>query len=143
MFVPNYTTGAIEMHSGDTGVFRIKGRRKSGNDFTEHDRLLFTVKKGDDIIMQRIYRLDDDEGVGNGRAVIQFHNNDTDQWETGDYPYEIRFLINPKWDGDPDDPIPDGWCVNGLTAARHPNEGDCVRTVIQSSIKINPVYGRV
>ena len=143
MFTPNYETGAVEMHAGDTGVIRVKAVRAGGEDWSEDDRMLFTVKKGDDVIMQRIYRLDDDEGVGNGRAVIQFHNNDTDEWESGDYPYEIRYIIGPKWDGDPEDPIPSGLCVNGLTADRHPVEGDCVRTVIQSSIRISPVYGRV
>ena len=142
MFEPDYATGHIDMHQGDTGVFRVKSRRRSGSDFTEYDRMLFTVRHGSDVIMQRIYRLDDD-GIGNGKAIIQFHNNDTDEWEPGDYPYEVRLLINPTWDGDPEDPIPSGNCTNGLTASRHPNEGDCVRTKVQASITVHEVYGRV
>ena len=142
MFKVDYETGSIVMHQGDTGVIRVSAVRKNGYDWTENDRMLFTVMRDDTVIMQRIYRLDDDD-IGNGRAIIQFHNNDTDEWAPGDYPYEIRYLINPSWDGDTSDPIPSGNCTNGLTADRHPNEGDCVRTIIQSSITISSVYGRV
>ena len=142
MFQVDYGSGAIEMHRGDTGVVRIGATRNSGADWTANDRMLFTVKSGNEIIMQRIYRLDDTD-IGNGKAIIQFHNNDTDTWEPGDYPYECRYLINPTWDGDPDDPIPSGNCTNGLTASRHPNEGDCIRTKIQSTISIRDIYGEV
>ena len=142
MFDVDYSTGKIEMHQGDTGVLRVSAAKRNGASWTSNDRMLFTVMKESSVIMQRIYRLDD-SGIGNGKAVIQFHNNDTDEWASGEYPYEIRFLINPAWDGDPDDPIPSGNCTNGLTADRHPNEGDCIRTKIQSTISIKSVYGRV
>ena len=130
----------ITLHAGDTGAFKVHATRKSGEDWTENDRMLFTVRKDGAIIMQRIYRLDDDEGLGNGVVEIQFHNNDTDQWDPGSYEMERRYNINPRWDGT----APTGMCVNALSpGTAHMIEGDVVRTVVQGSITIQGVYGDI
>ena len=102
--------------------------------------MLFTVRNAsNEIVMQRFYRLDDDEGLGNGVVVIQFHNNDTDQWDVGQYSMERRYDVNPSWDGTP----PEGMCVNALTAGVRMVEGDVVRTVVQGSLTINGILGEI
>ena len=130
----------ITMHAGDTGAFKIHALRRSGEDWTEYDRLLWTVRNTNgDIVMQRIYRLDDDEGLGNGVVEIQFHNNDTDTWPAGQYQTERRYNINPRWDGE----APEGMCVNALTADARMVEGDVVRTVVHGTLTILGVLGDI
>ena len=140
MFNYNASATEITMHAGDTGAFKIKATRQSGEDWTEDDRMLFTIMNGGgDIVMQRFYRLDDDEGLGNGVVEIQFHNNDTDEWEPGTYTMERRYDVNPRWDGTP----PEGMCVNALTAGVKMIEGDVVRTVVQGTLTIQGVLGKI
>ena len=140
MFNRNADATSITMHAGDTGAFKVHATRKSGEDWTEDDRLLFTVTSPAGIIvMQRLYRLDDDEGLGNGVVEIQFHNNDTDQWAPGTYTTERRYDVNPRWDGTP----PEGMCVNALTAGVKMIEGDVVRTVVQGTLTIQGVLGDI
>ena len=140
MFSVNSDGTQIAMHAGDTGAFTVHATRSSGNDWTENDRMLFTVRNGaGDIVMQRFYRLDDDEGLGNGVVEIQFHNNDTDEWTPGTYSMERRYAVHPYWDGTP----PEGMCVNALTAGVRMIEGDVVRTVVQGTVTISGVYGEI
>jgi len=140
MFNYDSTATNITMHAGDTGAFKIHATRKSGTDWDEYDRMLFTIKAADGTIkMQRFYRLDDDEGLGNGVIEIQFHNNDTDEWDPGQYTMERRYDIHPYWDGTP----PEGMCVNALTAGVQMIEGDCVRTVVQGTLTILGVHGKI
>ena len=139
-FAVNEKGTSITMHAGDTGAFKIHATRTSGEDWTEDDRMLFTVKAPDGTIkLQRFYRLDDDDGLGNGVVEIQFHNNDTDEWEVGQYSMERRYDINARWDGT----APEGMCVNALTAGVRMIEGDVVRTVVQGSLTINGVIGKI
>lgn len=140
MFNYNSAGTEITMHAGDTGAFKVHATRATGADWTDADRMLFTIKNGaGDIVLQRFYRLDDDEGLGNGVVEIQFHNNDTDQWESGQYSIERRYDINPRWDGDP----PEGMCVNALTAGVRMIEGDIVRTVVQGTLTILGILGDI
>jgi len=88
---------------------------------------------------RRFYRLDDDEGLGNGVIEIQFHNNDTDEWDPGQYTMERRYDVHPYWDGT----APTGMCVNALTAGVRMIEGDCVRTVVQGTLTILGVHGKI
>ena len=139
-FVHDKKTGNITMYQGDTGSFWVHCARKSGEDWTEDDRLLFTVKSPAGIIvMQRLYRLDDDEGLGNGVVEIQFHNNDTDTWTPGTYNMERRYDIRPYWNGT----APTGMCVNALTAGVRMIEGNCVRTVVQGTVQILGIQGEI
>lgn len=140
MFNVNDTGTAITMHAGDTGAFKVKATRTSGTDWTEDDRMLFTIRKASgEIVMQRFYRLDDDEGLGNGVVEIQFHNNDTDTWAPGTYSMERRYDVNAYWDG----PAPEGMCVDALTAGVRMVDGDVVRTVVQGSLTIQGILGEI
>jgi len=140
MFERNADATQITMHAGDTGAFKVKATRSSGEDWTADDRLLFTIRDaGGAIVLQRFYRLDDDEGLGNGVVEIQFHNNDTDEWPVGTYSTERRYDINPRWNGTP----PEGMCVNALTAGVKMIEGDVVRTVVQGTLTIQGVLGDI
>ena len=130
----------ITMHSGDTGAFKISATRATGEDWTENDRMQFTIRKDGVIVLQRWYRLDDDEGLGNGVVEIQFHNSDTDTWEPGQYEMERRYAVNPLWKTGT---APAGMCVNALTSGNEMIEGDCVRTVVQGTLNILGVYGKI
>ena len=128
------------MHRGDTGAFVVRCTRKTGTDWTEYDRMLFTVKNGNgEIVMQRLYRLDTD--LGNGVVEIQFHNNDTDSWKNGSYDTERRYIVNPRWEGTP----PEGDCVNALTADARIVEGDVVRVPKKGpgQMTLSDIYGEV
>lgn len=140
MFERNEGATEIRMHAGDTGAVKIHATRQTGEEWTENDRMLFTIKRNDGVIvLQRFYRLDDDEGLGNGVVEIQFHNNDTDEWEPGVYDMERRYDVNPRWSGT----APEGRCVNALTAGVRMIEGDIVRTVVQGTLTINAVHGDI
>lgn len=142
MFSYDPKNGAVTMHRGDTGAYKVSATRKSGAAWTENDRMLFTVRAGDGtIVMQRFYRLDDDEGLGNGVVEIQFHNNDTDTWANGTYSVERRYVVNPYWDGT----APTGMCVDALTAGVRMVDGDIVRVPAtgQTSMSLADIYGEV
>ena len=133
-------SGNVTMHRGDTGAFKVRATRHTGEAWTADDRLLFTIRNAaGDIVIQRIYRLDDDDGLGNGVVEIQFHNSDTDSLPNGTYQVERRYNVHPYWDGTP----PEGMCVDALTADARMIEGDCVRTVFQGNLTISDVYGDI
>ena len=140
MFDVNLETMEIKMHRGDTGSFKLQATRESETAWTEDDRALFTIKNQQgEIMLQRFYRLDDHWGLGNGVIQVEFHNDDTDTWETGQYTTEFRFDVSPIWEGT----APGGRCVNALTANARMIEGSIVRTAIQSSLTINGVQGDI
>ena len=92
-------------------------------------------------MLQRIYRLDDQYDLGNGKVLVEFHNDDTDTWDPGTYTTELRFDVSPIWDGSP---IPTARCVDAL-AAGVPKmiEGSIVRTTIQSTLTISGILGEI
>ena len=142
MFQINRATGEITMHRGDTGAFTVHATRKSGRDWTENDRLLWTVRNASgEIVLQRFYRLDDDEGLGNGVVEIQLHNNDTDILANGIYSTERRYVISPRWNGT----APTGMCVNALTAGVRMVDGNVARVPRggQSTMTLIDIYGEV
>jgi hypothetical protein len=140
-FVFHADTGDFEMYAGDTGsgIFHIS--RSSGEDWTSDARALFTVTSpGNDIVMQRIYRLDDQYGLGDGVVLIEFHNDDTDDWAPGSYSMERRYDLTPIWDGTPST----ARCVDALAeGVAQMIEGDVVRTVFKGTITVNSVDGRI
>ena len=142
MFNVDLNTMAITMHQGDTGSFKIGATRENETAWTEDDRMLFTVKNGQgEIVLQRIYRLDDQYDLGNGKVLVEFHNDDTDTWEGGTYTTELRFVVDPIWDGSP---IQTARCVDAL-AEGVPKmiEGSIVRTTIQSTLTISGILGEI
>lgn len=141
-FQVDLETMDIKMNRGDTGSFKVGSSRKSGTAWTEDDRMLFTIKNAQgEIMIQRIYRLDDQYGLGDGKVLIEFHNNDTDTWDPGQYTMELRFDVAPIWDGTP---VPTERCVDALMpGVPKMIEGPVVRTVIQSSLMIEGVLGDI
>ena len=134
------TNCAITMHKGDTGSKWIHAIKESGDDWTENDRCLFTVRDQQNrIVMQRLYRLDDQWGAGNGYFLMEFHNSDTDQWSEGTYRTEWRYDMTPQWNGT----APTGRCVNAMTAGVQMIEGSVVRTKVQSTLYISGVLGDI
>jgi len=142
MFNVDYETGEITMHRGDTGSYVLHAARSDGSSWTEDDRLLYTVKnsKGE-IVLQRLYRLDDQWNLGDGVVLVEFHNSDTDTWENDTYAVERRYVIDPIWEGTP----PTTRCANALTADARMVEGAIVRVPAtgQTSMKLDDIYGEV
>lgn len=135
------SAGNIIMHQGDTGSFKIHAQRASGIPWTADDRMLLTVKNsGGVIVMQRIYRLDDAWGLGDGVVLIEFHNNDTDTWESGPYQIERRYDVAPRWESGE---APAGRCVDALATGDKMIEGDVVRTAFQGTLTISAVHGEI
>ena len=133
-------TGNISMNAGDTGSFAVKCTRSSGEAWTEDSRMLFTITGPNGIVLQRIYRLDDQWDLGDGVVLIEFHNNDTDDWDAGDYEMERRYNVSPVWDGTPST----ARCVDATAAgAAQMVEGVPVRTVFKGTLHIDGVSGRI
>ena len=139
-FVFNTETGNINMYAGDTGSFFMRVSRENGDEWPSTARLLYTVKGAEGIVLQRIYRLDDQWGVGDVIILVEFHNDDTDDWTPAEYATEMRVSLEPVWEGTPST----ARCVNALAAgAAHMVEGVPVRTVFKGSLMINSVDGRI
>lgn len=140
-FIFDKTTGNFELYAGDTGSGTFGFARESGNPFPDTARALWTVRNTQgDIMMQRIYRLDNQYGLGDGWFLIEFHNDDTDDWPAGTYTSEIRVDITPIWDGTPSA----ARCVDALAeGAARMIEGVPVRTKFKGTVKINGVDGRI
>jgi hypothetical protein len=134
-------TGDIKMNAGDTGSFKVCCTRKSGEAWTSASRMLYTIRsQSGEIKMQRIYRLDDQYDLGDGTVLIEFHNDDTDTWDAGQYFTERRYNVNPIWEGTPST----ARCVNALAAgAAKMVEGVPVRTVFKGTLTIESVDGRI
>ena len=134
-------TGNITMNAGDTGSFKVECTRKSGEAWTEYDRMLFTIKGGQgEAMIQRIYRLDDQYDLGDGVVLIEFHNDDTDKWDSGTYQMERRYVVAPIWDGTPSS----ARCVNALDeGVAQMIEGAIVRTVFTGTLTIEGVQGEI
>ena len=140
MFNVNLSTMEITMHAGDTGSFKVHGERANGEAWTEDDRMLFTVRsQSGEIVLQRIYRLDDQYDLGDGTVLVEFHNDDTDKLDAGQYFTELRYGVSPIWSGT----APTARCVNALTAGVKMIEGSIVRTTIQSTLTIQGVLGNI
>lgn len=133
------TTLDMSLYRGDTASFWIHAVKRSGDDWTDDDRMKFTViSPSGNIVMERHYRLDDQWSKGDGYALIEFHNADTDALDPGQYTLEIRFYIDAIWDGTPST----ARCVNALAegAAQLIDGGD-IKTVIHAALELRNVYG--
>lgn len=139
-FQVNLETMDINMNRGDTGSFFVGAERESGTAWTADDRALFTIKDAQGTIkLQRFYRLDDQWDVGDGVILIEFHNDDTDTWDPGQYSVELRFDVAPVWEGTP----PEGRCEDALATDARIVEGSIVRTAIHSTLQIDDILGEI
>ena len=96
MFNIEEKTGAVTLSQGDTGSYEIEAEREDGEAWTENDRATWCLKAGDEVIWERIYRLDnpeDDETLENGVIRIEFTNAQTKALAAGSYTWEMRFAI--------------------------------------------------
>ena len=142
MFKINATTGAVTMHAGDTGSFKVHATRETGDEWSSDDRMMLTVTSpSGQVVIQRYYRLDTE--LGDGYALIQFHNDDTDGFGAGVYSMERRYIIGPSWDGT----APTGDVTDALAeGVAHIVNGAVVRTpkgTGQTTLEILRVYGEV
>lgn len=139
-FQVDLATMDIKMNAGDTGSFKVHGERESGTEWTADDRMLFTVRNAQkEVVLQRFYRLDDAFGLGNGMVLIEFHNDDTDSWEPGMYDVEMRFDVDPVWDGS----APTGRCEDAMRSDAKIVEGSIVRTTTHSTLTVEEIYGTI
>lgn len=117
MFVVRGTT--IELHRGDTGVIGITA---TGYTFGNNDRALFTLKsKSGGVVKQGIYAME------NNRFQVEFVNADTDSLESGEYEWDVRYIVNPQYDPETGR-IVDG---DGVATPIDPSECKIRRTVGQ------------
>ena len=141
-FMHDNETGDIRMNAGDTGAFKVKCERESGEAWPTTARMLYTIRNASGtIVLQRIYRMDDQWGLGDGVVQIEFHNDDTDTWEPGIYEVERRYDLTPIWEGTPSE----ARCVDQLGPGEHAVmiEGDVVRTVFRGTLTIENVLGTI
>ena len=104
MFRVDQESKAIYLSRGDTGAVTIT---VSGYTFGPLDRALFTLKdqSGGEKI-SRIYPM------VNNTFTVKFDNADTDYLSDGDYPWDVRYVVEPVYDSE-------GKIVDGL-AVRTP-----------------------
>ena len=140
-FQHDNTTGDIKMNAGDTGSFKVHCSRASGETWPEGSRMLYTIRnQAKEVVLQRIYRMDDQYGLGDGVVLIEFHNDDTDTWEAAEYTTERRYNVNPVWEGTPST----ARCVNAMIPGTAKMiEGVPVRTVFKGKLTIEAVEGRI
>lgn len=96
MFLVEELTGAVTLNQGDTGSYEIEAERDDGEPWTEYDRMTWCLKAGDEVILERVYRLDnpeEDDTLANGVVRIEFTNAQTKALSPGSYTWEPRFMI--------------------------------------------------
>ena len=101
MFVIEELSGAVTLNQGDTGSFEVEAQRDDGEPWTEADRATWCLKSGDEVVLERVYRLDNpdgDETLGNGIVRIEFTNAQTKALPAGSYTWEMRFAIGAYMD---------------------------------------------
>lgn len=129
MFNVNEDTMAVEMHQGDTGAFTVTIELEDGEDFVDGDVAIFEVWGNGVLKMHREFNLQPDEPddieMGDGEFLLAFRNSDTDTWAQGLYNTEIRVSLNP------------------IRSSGKVVDGDTVRTLVQSTIQIHPVYIKI
>jgi len=143
MFQIDLTDMKIEMHRGDTGAWKVTATKSSGDSWSVHDRMIFTVSGADGTVrIKRVYRLDEDRtetDLGDGVVQIELHNDDTDTWPVGLYTTELRFVGDAVWTGT--ELMSD--CIDDLLSDSHIIEGVPVRTALQSTLNIRSIIGEV
>ena len=121
----NEETMAVTMHKGDTGAYTVTIELVDGESFVDGDVAIYEVWQGNNMLIHREFNLQPDEPTyteyGDGVFLIAFRNSDTDTWAAGTYDTEICVSLNP------------------IRSSGKVVDGDTVRTMVQSTIQINPV----
>ena len=92
----------ITLTKGDTGSVKIRANKlvdEEGEEvepfpFNPQDRCVFTIKNAVGAEIRRIQAELDEEGA----FVVQFTNSDTENLPAGNYPWDVRYVINPYYD---------------------------------------------
>ena len=117
------------MHQGDTGAYTVTIALEDGEEFVDGDVAIYEVWQNNTMLIHREFNLNPAEPTyteyGNGVFLIAFRNSDTDTWPSGTYNTEIRVSLNP------------------IRSSGKVVDGDTVRTMVQSTIQINPVYIKI
>lgn len=83
----------ISLSVGDTGAVKIT---ETGHTFTSGDKAIFTVRGGDGTaVIEEPHDIEAD-----GSFVQYFLNNDTDRFAPGNYTWDVRYVINPYYEGE-------------------------------------------
>jgi len=84
----------ITLSRGDTGIVTIG---VSGYTFGSNDRAIFSISgnSGQVAVRQEL-------PIENNLVTVEFTNDDTDDWKPGDYEWDIRYVVNPIYDGSGD-----------------------------------------
>ena len=89
----------ITISRGDTGALRIGAnvkRKDTGADYTfgERDRALFSIKNSrGELKRQKAYPM------VNNAFIVVFTNQDTENLDSGAYTWDVRYIINPYYEG--------------------------------------------
>ena len=126
----NEDTMAVTMHKGDTGAYwvdlTVEDDEENEGTFETGDVAIYEVWQNNTLLIHREYDLQPETPTeicpGDGSFLVVFRNSDTDTWESGSYSTEIRVSLNP------------------IRSSGKVVDGDTVRTVVQSTIQINPVW---
>lgn len=87
--------GNISLSIGDTASFTVTA---TGYTFDDDDRALWTLKNvAGEVVFERVYALNDAE-LGNGVFQVVLANGDTDTLPTGNYSWDVRYIIHPYYD---------------------------------------------
>lgn len=82
----------IEMYRGDTGEMTFHLR---GADFTENDKVLFTVKdRKKKEVLRKIFPIE-----GN-LCIVHFAHPDTEDLQEGDYWWDVRVFFDAQFDAE-------------------------------------------
>lgn len=103
MFDVQELDGSVTVSQGDTGSWEIEAQRDDGEDWTADDLAVMSICMGDDVILERTYRLDNpeqDETLANGVIRVELSNADTSAIPPGSYTWEMRYIIGAYTDGE-------------------------------------------
>lgn len=81
----------ITLSKGDTGAILIT--TTTTYTFDENDRAVFTLKDGSGAIVKEVIA-----GLTNGAFTVEFYNQDTDTLASGNYSWDVRYVIHPYYD---------------------------------------------
>lgn len=89
-YIDNYT---IHLSIGDTASFTVSA---TGYTFQTDDRALLTIKdQSGKVVFEKAYSLT--TNLGNGKFLVELHNEDTDSLAAGNYKWDVRYVIHPYY----------------------------------------------
>ena len=81
----------ITLSKGDTGAILITTATEYT--FDNDDRAVFTLKDGTGAIVKEVIA-----ELTSGSFTVEFYNQDTDTLASGNYSWDVRYVIHPYYD---------------------------------------------